>query len=90
MLCHAWKYYGKSAFLYKLDERTDLRRLKFAVEQLFEVHPELKAIIQMAEGRYQIIRDDKRKIDIPIVRLSNVQWEENEKRIAVSVPLRRG
>ena len=66
-------------FLYKLDERTDLRRLKFAVEQLFEVHPELKAIIQMAEGRYQIIRDDKRKIDIPIVRLSNVQWEETRK-----------
>ena len=66
-------------FLYKLDERTDLRRLKFAVEQLFEVHPELKAIIQMAEGRYQIIRDDKRKIDIPIVRLSDVQWEETRK-----------
>ena len=66
-------------FLYKLDERTDLRRLKFAVEQLFEVHPELKAIIQMAKGRYQIIRDDKRKIDIPIVRLSNVQWEETRK-----------
>ena len=33
----------------------------------------------MAEGRYQIIRDDKRKIDIPIVRLSNVQWEETRK-----------
>ena len=66
-------------FLYKLDERTDLRRLKFAVEQLFEVHPELKAIIQMAEGRYQIFRDDKRKIDIPIVRLSDVQWEETKK-----------
>ena len=66
-------------FLYKLDERTDLRRLKFAVEQLFEVHPELKAIIQMAEGRYQIFRDDKRKIDIPIVRLSDVQWEETRK-----------
>ena len=66
-------------FLYKLDERTDLRRLKFAVEQLFEVHPELKAIIQMAEGRYQIFRDDKRKIDIPIVRLSEVQWEETRK-----------
>ena len=66
-------------FLYKLDKRTDLRRLKFAAEQLFEVHPELKAIIQMAEGRYQIIRDDKRKIDIPIVRLSNVQWEETRK-----------
>ena len=42
-------------FLYKLDKRTDLRRLKFAAEQLFEVHPELKAIIQMAEGRYQIL-----------------------------------
>ena len=66
-------------FLYKLDKRTDLRRLKFAVEQLFEVHPELKAIIQMAEGRYQIFRDDKRKIDIPIVRLSDVQWEETRK-----------
>ncbi len=66
-------------FLYKLDKRTDLRRLKFAAEQLFEVHPELKAIIQMAEGRYQIFRDDKRKIDIPIVRLSDVQWEETRK-----------
>ena len=33
----------------------------------------------MAEGRYQIFRDDKRKIDIPIVRLSDVQWEETRK-----------
>ena len=66
-------------FFYKLDARTDLRRLKFAVEQLFEVHPELKAIIQMAEGRYQIFRDDKRKIDIPVVRLSDEQWESTRK-----------
>ncbi len=66
-------------FFYRLDERTDLRRLKFAVEQLFEVHPELKAIIQMAEGRYQIFRDDKRKIDIPIVKLSDAQWAETRK-----------
>jgi len=66
-------------FFYRLDERTDLRRLKFAVEQLFEVHPELKAIIQMAEGRYRIFRDDKRKIDIPIVKLSDAQWAETRK-----------
>lgn len=33
----------------------------------------------MAEGRYQIFRDDKRKIDIPIVKLSDAQWAETRK-----------
>ena len=68
-------------FLYKLDERVDLRRLKFAVEWLFEIHPELKAIIQMAEGRYQIFRDDKRKIEIPITHLSDEQWEKTRENL---------
>lgn len=66
-------------FFYKLDERTDLRRLKFAAEQLFEVHPELKAIIQMSEGCYQMFRDDKRKIEISVVKLGDAQWEETRK-----------
>lgn len=63
-------------FLFKLDERVNLERLKAATEQVFEIHPELKDIIQPHEGILMNFRDDKRKIDIPIIHLTDEAWEQ--------------
>lgn len=65
-------------FLFHLDPRVDLRRLKMAVEQLFELHPELKAVVQFDPEKkaYFNYRDDWREVDIPIIRLSDQEWEE--------------
>ena len=64
-------------FLFKLDEGVDLDRLKKATEQVFEVHPELKDIIQLSpEGMLVNIRDDNREINIPIINMSDEEWEK--------------
>ncbi len=66
-------------FLFKLDDGVDLYRLKSAVEQVFEVHKELKNIIQPSpEGMLVNVRDDDRKIDIPIVKLSDDEWNNTK------------
>lgn len=66
---------GNLPFLFRLDPSVDLKKLKACVEELFEVHPELKDIIQMDGKMYMNFRDDARVIDIPIVKLTDEQWE---------------
>ena len=66
-------------FLYKLDKSVDLERLKWATEQLFEVHVELKDIIQPQNGVLTNFRDDNRKIEIPITTLTDEEWEKERK-----------
>lgn len=64
-------------FLFKLDKSVDLDRLKKAVEQVFEVHPELKNIIQPnSTGMLENFRNDEREIDIPIIKLTDEEWAE--------------
>lgn len=64
-------------FLFKLHEQVDIERLKQATEQVFEIHPELKDIVQPApEGMLINIRNDERKIDIPIIHISDEEWEK--------------
>lgn len=66
-------------FLFKLDERVDLRRLKWTVVKLFELHPELKDIIQSEDGVYKNFRDDGRAVEIDITRLSDSEWEKTRR-----------
>lgn len=66
-------------FFFQLGDGVDLPRLKKAVEDLFEVHPELKDVIQLDEGVYKNFRDDEKKIDIPITKLGEKEWEETRK-----------
>ncbi|MDO4268096.1 MAG: AMP-binding protein [Eubacteriales bacterium] len=68
-------------FFYKLDPRVDLRRLKRAIEQTFEVHPELKDVIQLSPEHkaYLNFRDDWKEVDIPIVSMDAAEWEETRK-----------
>ncbi|WP_347559683.1 condensation domain-containing protein [Clostridium sp. AM58-1XD] len=68
-------------FLFRLDKSVDLLRLKKAAEDLFDVHPGLKDIIQQDQGVYKNFRDDERKVEIPIVNLSGPEWEETQKRL---------
>ena len=63
-------------FFFRLDPSVDLEKLKQSVEELFEIHPGLKSGIWMGEKAYQNFRDDSRKADIPIVTLTDAQWEE--------------
>lgn len=68
-------------FFYRLDPRVDLRLLKRSVEQVFELHPELKDVIQFDQetGAYMNFRDDWKEVDIPIHHLTDAQWEEEKK-----------
>ena len=66
-------------FLFQLDDSVDLARLKWATEEVFEIHVELKDVIQEHEGVLKNFRDDDRKIDIPIITLTDKEWEETRK-----------
>ena len=63
-------------FFFKLDNGVDLERLQASIQQLFEVHPELKAVIQMGEKGYVILRDDDKQIEIPIIDADETQWQQ--------------
>ena len=67
-------------FLFKLSPAVNLRHLKWSVEELFRVHPELKARIEWDGEKYVNRRDDDRHIEIPIIILSDKGFElEREK-----------
>ncbi|MCD8023079.1 MAG: AMP-binding protein, partial [Lachnospiraceae bacterium] len=61
-------------YFFRLGSNIDLLRLKKAIEDVFDVHPALKNIVQFHEGAFKNFRDDSRKIDIPIVKLSDSEW----------------
>lgn len=63
-------------FLFRLDRRVNIYRLKTAVEALFDVHPQLKGVIQLSEGVYKNFRYDSRKVVIPITELSDEAWDK--------------
>lgn len=66
-------------FLFKLGKGVDLDKLKASVEKLMDVHPELKDIIQFNGQMFMNYRDDARVVDIPIVTLSDEEWNETRK-----------
>lgn len=63
-------------FLFRLDQRVDLLRLKNSVVKLFDLHPELKDVIQFDDGAFKNFRDDRRPVKIDITRLSDDEWEK--------------
>ena len=66
-------------FLFKLDASVDLEKLQAAVEQVFEVHPEIKAVIQATEnGALACFRDDAKEIHIPIIEMSDAEWDDTK------------
>lgn len=69
--------------LIRLDPSVDLVRLKKAAEDLFDVHPGLKSVIQMDEGTYKSFRHDDIRVNIPILRQSDEEFEETRKNLLV-------
>ena len=69
--------------LIRLDDSIDLERLQKAVEDLFDVHPGLKSIIQLDEGVYKSFRHDDLRVDIPIIRQKDEEFEETRKHLLV-------
>ena len=62
-------------FFFKLDRSVNLSRLQKAAEDLFDLHPGLKAVIQMDDGAYKMFRHDETHVVIPIIRVSDMDWE---------------
>lgn len=84
-------------FLFKLDQSIDLVNLKRAVEQVFEIHPEMKNRIYMHINRKELRksgfvnhRDDTRKIEVSIVKLSDEAWSEVKKDFAKPFTYKKG
>lgn len=69
--------------LIRLDPSVDLERLKKSVEDLFDIHPGLKSVIQMDEGVYKSFRHDDMRVNIPIVRQSDEEFEETRNHLLV-------
>ena len=74
---------GNLPFTYKLDDKVDLLRLKKAIEGTINAHPGLKAIIKFDVNQYKVFRDDAREIDIPIVTLTEAEWNEKVEELLV-------
>lgn len=71
-------------FTFELNPEIDLVRLKAAIEDVIEAHPGLKGIIKPGETKYlALFRDDSRKIDIPIIKLTDLEWETKKDEILV-------
>lgn len=74
---------GNLPFTFRLDNSVNLEKLKKAIEDTIDAHPGLKAIIKFDTDSYKVFRDDERKIDIPVITLTEAEWEEKKKEILV-------
>lgn len=70
-------------FIYRLNKKVDIIRLKEAIEKLFDVHPELKGLIQFNGQMFMNYRNDDKKIDIPIEEISDDEWDEIKDKLVV-------
>ncbi len=70
---------GNLPFLYRLDYKIDLNKLKKAVQKVCDLHPILKAKICFNGKMLMTYRDDSRVIPVPIEKMSEAEWEEKKK-----------
>jgi len=67
---------GNNPYLFKLNKTVDLALLKASLEKLVDIHVELKNLIYQNEnGNYTNYRDDNRSVTIPLIKLSDQEWE---------------
>lgn len=74
---------GNLPFTFQLDDSVDLERLKKAIEETIDAHPGVKANIRFDEKMLKMFRDDSRRIDIPIVQLTEEEWSRRVQEILV-------
>ncbi|MCM1496965.1 MAG: AMP-binding protein [Clostridium sp.] len=70
-------------FLFKLHSDIDLERLKAAIGDMLDAHPGLKANIHFDGQQYMVFRDDSRQIDIPVLKLSEQEWQKKKETLVV-------
>ncbi|OUM58594.1 hypothetical protein PIROE2DRAFT_64305 [Piromyces sp. E2] len=76
--------FGNIPVLYRLHQDHDLLKLKQSIEKALDIHVELKMkIYPNHEGVYYYHRMDDRKIDIPITKLTDKEWEEKKKTLVI-------
>ncbi|MCR5370388.1 MAG: AMP-binding protein [Clostridium sp.] len=64
-------------FCWKLDEAVDTDRLIRAVKAVFKLHPEMNDIIQQdTDGIFKNFRGDDREVDVPVISLTEREWQE--------------
>ena len=74
---------GNLPFTFKLDDSIDLERLQTAIVEVLDAHPGVKGKIYADGGWLKLFRDDERKIEIPIEKLSEAEWEKRKEEILV-------
>lgn len=75
---------GNLPFTFELHPDIDLIKLKEAIEDVIDAHPGLKGIIKPGETKYlKLFRDDSIRADIPIVKLTDMEWETTKNEILV-------
>lgn len=70
-------------FLFQLHEDIDLSRLAGAIKDTLDAHPALKANIHFDGQQYMVFRDDSRQIDVPVLRLSEQEWQDKKETLVV-------
>ena len=75
---------GNLPFTFELHPDIDLVKLKEAIEDVLDAHPGVKGIIKPGETKYlKLFRDDKVRSDIPIIKLTDMEWETTKNEILV-------
>lgn len=74
---------GNLPFLYKLHPDIDLDRLAKAIEDTIDAHPGLKANIHFDGKAYMVFRDDDRHISVPVLKLSEQEWQKKKETLVV-------
>lgn len=77
-------------FLFRLGKKVDLDKLKTSIEKLCDVHPELKSRIQFNGQMFMNYRLDDRKVDIPIVEMSDDDFDEIKNKLVVPFMFAKG
>ncbi len=75
---------GNLPFTFALHEKTDLERLQEAIKTVINAHPGVKGIIKPDEKHILWLhRRDEDEVDVPIIKLTEAQWQEEKEKILV-------
>ncbi len=75
---------GNLPFTFKLADSIDMKRMQQAIATVLDAHPGVKAKIYPDEtGWLALFRDDSRKVEIPIEKVSDEEWEKLKDEILV-------
>ncbi len=75
---------GNLPFTFHLDQSIDMKRMAKAISTVLDAHPGVKGKIYPDETGYlALFRDDSRRVDIPIEKITDKEWEKLKDEILV-------